>query len=115
MSEWVAYNLFEREQIKPLAGCYVIYAQEPNCDNAVVYVGQAADVKSRIRNHKIDCQKYSSNIYTPWKIYPPATKLTVKIKYQRLLGDYAMREIRLIHRLKPCFNIVGKRRKHEVV
>ena len=88
------------------AGVYAIYI-----GGELVYVGQSVDVQNRFHGHNLRFG-YSPCILTPWGEYPINTPITVKVKLSRRRGDWAMWEIRLIHRLRPIFNrqYLGRRR-----
>lgn len=80
-------------------GVYAIYF-----DDELVYVGQSNDVGARLIRHRIQ-YGYARNIHTPWGSIPDTVNVTAKVKRSRVLGDWAMWEIRLICRLKPRFNM----------
>jgi excinuclease UvrABC nuclease subunit len=86
------------DRLPRVAGVYAIYF-----DNELVYVGQSNDIGARLTRHAIKFG-YDSNIHTPWGSIPDSVKVTAKVKRSRVLGDWAMWEIRLIHKLKPRFN-----------
>lgn len=79
-------------------GAYVIFG-----DGVLVYIGQGGSVSKRISAHQIG-RGYGASLATPWGIF---NSVIVKVRYGRKLGDWAMREIRLIHRLQPRGNCVG--------
>lgn len=88
-------------------GVYCIYF-----DDEIVYVGQSNNLYARLKRHNFR-RGYGGNIHTPWSDSVPAsTKITGKYKVSERLGDWAMWEIRLIHRLGPKFNLtyLNKRR-----
>jgi hypothetical protein len=87
-------------------GCYAIY-----CDKRLVYIGQAGNVRKRISSYRIQ-YGYSSSIYTPWGT---CLNVVIKISKSRRYGDWAMKELRLIRRLKPVFNCVGGSRRRGAV
>jgi excinuclease UvrABC nuclease subunit len=111
MSNWRTFN--EPESFRDLpsgGGCYAIYL-----DGKLSYVGQASNVKERIRfNHRVDVARYSSAIVSPWGRFQT---VSVKVRVSKKFGDWAMIELRLIRRLLPRFNNRGtgrpqkKRRK----
>jgi excinuclease UvrABC nuclease subunit len=82
------------------AGVYAIFF-----DGELVYVGQSSDLGARLVRHRFQ-YGYAKNIHTPWGSFPDSIKLTAKVKLSRVVGDWAMWEIRLIRRLKPRFNRV---------
>jgi excinuclease UvrABC nuclease subunit len=108
MTTWTEYRLLEpRERIAlpKCAGVYVIYF-----DGRPVYVGQSVNVANRLAGHKLR-HAYARYIITPWVDVPDTTRITVKVKPSRRLGDWAMLEIRLIARLQPEFNTHHLRRR----
>lgn len=61
-------------------------------------------LRERIYAHKFR-YSYAKEYILPWTDQIPTTKkLTLKCKESKKMGDWAMWEIRLIHRLKPRFN-----------
>jgi excinuclease UvrABC nuclease subunit len=101
---WTTYT-FPMWTLPRCAGVYVLYI-----DNELVYVGQSVDICNRFSEHSIR-YGYAQNIITPWGDYPSSARIQVKVKRSKRLGDWAMDEIRLIHRLQPRFNRQHKRRK----
>lgn len=97
MSRWLNFNVMGRD-LPVVAGTYVIYF-----DGDLVYVGSSRNVRNRFSEHKFR-PGFARNIITPWQDVPDTTKITIKVKPSRRLGDWAMDEIRLIHRLRPLFN-----------
>ncbi len=96
---WDAYHLFGgRGSLPRFAGVYAIYF-----DDELVYIGSSTDIANRFSEHKIR-HGYAKNIITPWADVPGSTRITVKVKRSLHRGDWAMWEIRLIHRLRPTFN-----------
>lgn len=96
---WMPLDLFDyvgRPPPKP--GVYVIYF-----DDEVVYIGQSNNLLARIARHRFR-HGYARNIRTPWADVPDTVRVYCKYRISRRLGDWAMWEIRLIHRLKPRFN-----------
>ncbi len=96
MSRWSsplpisAYRKFPRTP-----GVYAIYE-----DGALVYIGQSLDMRRRFSSHL----KKRPEIVIPGKY-------TVKFKLTQRLGDFLAWEFRLLHRLRPCWNIVGGTRE----
>lgn len=84
---------------------YVVYV-----DGVMSYIGQSCDIANRFSEHKIR-HGYAKVIRTPWGDFPLGTSLVIKVKRSKVLGDWAMWEIRLIHRLRPIFNSHHKGRK----
>jgi hypothetical protein len=93
----------ERCNILPAPGCYAVFG-----DGKLLYVGQASNVKLRMQSHAMGAYGYSAWITTPWGKYHD---VLVKVRRSDKFGDWAMRELRLIRRLKPQFNIRGCEKK----
>ena len=102
---WETFNLMPREKLPPVACVYAVYF-----DDRLVYIGSSVDVRNRFSEHKIR-HGYRKNIITPWCDVPNTTAITLKIKRSKRRGDWAMWEIRLIHRLRPEFNSQHKGRR----
>lgn len=96
---WAQYQMFgARGSLPRIAGVYAVYF-----DSALVYIGSSVDIANRFSEHKIR-HGYGRNIITPWGDVPAETAITLKVKRSRVRGDWAMWEIRLIHRLRPVHN-----------
>lgn len=98
MSKWRTIDDLE---VPEGPGVYAIYFS-----NEVVYVGSSRDVRHRLYNHGINWCRYSSWIMTPWG---HQRSLRIKVRKSDVYGDWAMHELRLIRRLKPRFNSIGKK------
>jgi len=104
LSPWILYacpHEIERYQERP--GVYVVYEA-----NRPVYVGSSLNVRHRIRSHKIRLA-YSRGHFGPWGYF---RRMRIKVKYSCRMGDWAMTEVRLIHRLRPQFNVLLKKDGH---
>lgn len=100
MDRWIVLDLMRPwPQLKPIGGCYVVISED-----RVIYVGQSSDIRKRLANHDIH-PSYGSSWITPWGAF---NDLVVKLKYPRRYGAWAMIELRLIRRLRPTFNKVGR-------
>jgi excinuclease UvrABC nuclease subunit len=84
--------------IPAAAGVYVIYFGEE-----IVYIGQSNNMRARFARHNVR-YGYWREIITPWGEISADISVTAKIRISRRYGDWAMWELRLIHRLKPKFN-----------
>lgn len=88
------------------AGVYAIYF-----DDYLKYIGSSKNIASRVGQHRIR-YGYGKNIHTPWADICSNTVITIKVKPSIKMGQWAMDEIRLIHKLRPEFNCVhGSRPK----
>jgi excinuclease UvrABC nuclease subunit len=108
MSYWQALNVFRNFDTPAVPGCYVIYF-----DGVPVYVGQSNNLRSRLSRHNFR-HSYACSVHTPWGELPNKVVITAKYKASRRRGDWAMWELRLIHRLKPDFNQTHKGRAKSV-
>ena len=104
-SKWITFEP-DDWHIAPIPGCYVIYG-----DDEILYIGQAMDVKKRIKSHGI-YSRYTESFFTPWGQYG---RVKIKIHYGVKYGDWAMRELRLIRRLQPKCNCVYSIKKRKNV
>lgn len=102
-SRWVTFDFG--------AACDLVFPRKPACyvvylDGKLSYVGQAADLAARMSAHGIRLG-YGSSVLTKWGSF---SSVVVKARFATVLGDWAMREIRLIYRLQPVHNCVGAAR-----
>ena len=104
-TKWLKINAHQNHTIPAAPGVYVVYLS-----NNVVYVGQSNNLRVRFARHNIRFG-YASNLITPWGEFPATKKLEIKAKLSRRVGDWAMLEIRLIHRLRPRFNFIHASRR----
>lgn len=101
-SRWIYYDMNLNSNIAALPGCYVIYI-----DNKVAYVGSSINVRRRVNSH-IQTSRYSATLKTPWGVYID-NQISIKVHYILRYGDWTMRELRLINRLKPLFNVLSNK------
>jgi hypothetical protein len=101
-TKWVAFNGSGCMYVPRKPACYAIYL-----DGVLSYIGQASDLAVRLSGHGIR-QGYGSSVMTKWG---PFKSVVIKARFGDRMGDWAMREIRLIHRLQPPLNCVGAARK----
>jgi hypothetical protein len=103
------YSLFPQKSHLPDQACvYAIYF-----DGRLVYVGQTNSLSNRFSGHAFR-YGYGREIITPWGDIPNTTAIDIKAKFTRRLGDWAMWEIRLIHRLRPGMNTHHRRPRRRV-
>ena len=90
----------------PRVACvYAIYHR-----NSLIYVGSTENLRQRLRNHfKTRSWRDRRMVCTPWGKCL-ASELFVKFRPSKKLGDWLMREYRLINRLKPRCNQKQMRR-----
>lgn len=101
---WERYDIM-KDKLPAAAGVYAVYF-----DDDLVYVGSSVDVRNRFCEHRFR-HGYAKNIITPWQEVPYYTRVSLKFKRSRRLGDWAMWEIRLIFRLRPIFNTHHKKKR----
>ena len=70
--------------IPAVAGCYAMY----NCNGYIKYIGSTTNLRTRLHCHYREAKPTG----------------LVKISVSRKYGDWAMRELRLIRRLRPSHN-----------
>lgn len=98
MSKWFEYGLIPKSfpGYLPAKPCvYAVYL-----DKRLVYIGQTNNLLNRFSGGRFR-HGYGGEVITPWGDMPKGTEVTIKVKYSERYGDWAMWEIRLIHRLKP--------------
>ena len=98
LSTWVAYNPCKPSSLPIGAAVYVVLI-----DGIAVYVGQSQRLRARFYEHRFR-HGYAKDIITPWGDFDSEQSIIVKCKESKKIGDWAMWEIRLIHKLKPTFN-----------
>lgn len=103
MSKWVRIDAVLTERLPSSPGCYVVYL-----DGRLTYVGQTNNLRKRLTEHGCEYARYSHATLTPW-----GRCIDAHVKYRRgeKLGEWLMREYRLIHRLQPAGNRMGVRKQ----
>lgn len=99
-SKWVTVDL--RALVPRLPACYVVYL-----GGALSYIGQTADLAVRLSAHGVRLG-YGGSVRSKWGA---AQSILIKARFGEVLGDWAMREVRLIARLQPRLNCLGSTRK----
>jgi excinuclease UvrABC nuclease subunit len=95
-ARWISFNPLKPNNLPPHAACYAI-----SVDGRVVYVGQTLNLRSRFYSHRL--AKRGDIVCSPsWGEL--GSSVSMKAKFGQKYGDWAMREARLISRLKPRFN-----------
>lgn len=98
-TRWVTFDLQAGQCTFPRKpACYAIYL-----DGDLSYIGQASDLAVRMSSHGLRLG-YGNSVMTKWGAF---ASVMVKARFASTLGDWAMREVRLIHRLQPRLNCVG--------
>ena len=87
-------------------GCYVVLV-----GGKAIYVGSSTRVAQRIEAHGFR-YGYGSSILCPFGSFSVGD-ITLKVRFWEKWGDWAMRELRLINRLRPRFNTMGTGRKRK--
>lgn len=96
-SKWIAFD--GGVQIVPRKpACYAIYL-----NGTLSYIGQCGDLAKRLSAHGIRLP-YGGGVITKWGAFQ---QVVIKARFGDKLGDWAMREIRLIDRLQPPLNCIG--------
>lgn len=80
------YGLENAFHLPSLPCCYVIFSAA----GSVLYVGQTTNLRNRFRTHR------------QGKAFPAGSYF--KARFGERYGDWAMRELRLIKRLRPPMN-----------
>lgn len=102
---WHRFDPMRASGMPRLPACYAIYMR-----GELVYVGQTVDLRNRFYEHNFRCG-YAKNIHHPWGELPDDADVFLKAKFCGRYGSWAMRELRLIRRLRPTFNRHHSRRK----
>lgn len=102
---WHRFDALRPSRMPPLPACYAIY-----WNGELVYVGQSVDLRNRFHLHRFR-HGYGNNIHTPWGEAAGTDVFIVKAKFCGPYGSWAMREVRLIAKLRPKFNVHHKGRK----
>lgn len=80
-------------------------------DGKLKYIGQSSNLSVRFSDHAKGIRFGSHcTIETRWGAFPDETNIEIKYHHGWRYGDWAMREIRLISRINPEFNIQHKRK-----
>ena len=95
---WESFDMGGPRRIPSRPGVYVA-----QINGMTIYVGQSIDLRARIATYRIR-NGFDGEIITPWGKFPRTDSVVIKFKVSRRMGDWAMWEIRLIHKLKPKFN-----------
>ncbi len=82
---WIHFTTPENGSLPPYPCCYCIYV-----GGALAYIGQTNNLRERILYHRAK------------RKFP--TGFTLKARFGERCGDWAMRELRLIRRLRPKMN-----------
>lgn len=107
MGRWRVANINgkgKRSDIPAGPGVYVFIR-----DGRVVYVGQSVSLRARLTNYRptyLGPPNYGEAAIG-WKYHPIQRGCVLKISESKRWGDWLMRELRLIRRLKPEHNSYG--------
>lgn len=95
-SKWICYSKVEHfEFFRKEPGVYCIYV-----DGKLFYIGQSQSILKRTAKHRFRPHSF----YGEKSAWRNAKTVMVKVRYTEKFGDWAMREIRLINRLRPIGN-----------
>ena len=72
-------------------------------DGKLSYVGQTNNLRNRVNQYQF-MWGYGSSLFTPWGQF---SSIVMKVRFGEKLGDWAMREVRLISKLQPRLNRRG--------
>lgn len=106
-SRWRTVDLYGRRKwsnIPSEPGVYVFIR-----DGRAIYVGQSVNLRSRLSHYR-GRQVYPGDrldVQPVWRDHPIGDNSILKISTSRRYGDWLMRELRLIRRLRPHFNLAG--------
>jgi len=89
-ARWLAMSPYAMK-LPMLACCYVFFF-----DGVAVYVGQTSNLRERMSDHRRGILTQANGRAVSMKVHPG-------YRY----GDWMMREVRLIRRLRPIFNRNG--------
>jgi hypothetical protein len=95
-------------RLREVGGCYALYG-----DGLLLYIGSTRDLDSRLREH---INRYAMYDKTRPLIGDRAggtrhvTEWVIKYRIARFYGEWATRELRLLRRLSPPLNALGKKR-----
>lgn len=104
MTNWKVFENLPDAVLPDLPACYVVYL-----DGKLTYIGHTSNLRKRLYGgHQINFARYSHTIDTPWGF---ADSVRVKAHFGTRYGEWAMRELRLIHKLRPPANCVGSTKK----
>lgn len=92
---WLTVPPDEHWTLPSVGGCYAFYV-----DGVLSYIGQTRNLRGRLGMHNVR-PGYFGEYITPWG---PCRSVGLKVKLGTRYGEWAMREIRLINRLRPRFN-----------
>lgn len=101
-SRWVSFDFGNGDVFPRKPACYVVYL-----NGELSYIGQTVDLAKRVSAHGVRWS-YGASILSNWGAHK---SVVIKAHFGVRLGDWAMREIRLIHRLQPRLNCVGAKKK----
>jgi hypothetical protein len=102
---WYKFNLYDLSKLPALPCCYVIYG-----DHNIIYIGSTINLSKRFGTggHKVKIKSVALNkrliesFVCTWGEFD---SLYIKVRFSDFLGDWAQKEIYLISRLRPKFNV----------
>jgi excinuclease UvrABC nuclease subunit len=102
-SAWVTADPTEYWKLPAVPAVYAV-----TLNGRVVYVGQSTNLFKRFNAYRMR-MAYGEGTLTPWG--QVVGIVAMKYSRSRRFGDWAMRELRLIRRLRPEWNCVGSTAK----
>lgn len=86
-TRWIAFSRPFTESLPQVACCYCVFG----ADGQVLYIGQTLNLRNRFYKHRL------SGLFQ--------SDVRIKIRCGEKYGNWAMREARLIRRLRPPLNL----------
>lgn len=96
---WVEHDPTEYSTLPDAPAVYVVLL-----DGQPMYVGQTTRLRQRFNNYRMRWG-YGGGVLTPWGQFDGT--VSIKFSHGWRYGDWAMRELRLIRRLRPPWNCLG--------
>lgn len=105
VTRWNTADPTEYWKLPAIPAVYAVRVQ-----GRVVYVGQTINLFRRFNAYQMR-PAWGEGTLTPWG--HAKGEVVVKFSPSRRYGDWAMRELRLIRRLRPIWNCVGSVRERD--
>lgn len=95
--------------LKRLPGVYVAIG-----DGEVQYVGSSRNIRQRLTG-RLPRLHYSESGRVTRTVWGDFDDFQLKVRYSKKYGDWLMRELRLIRRLRPIHNAMGEGAQRKIV
>lgn len=102
MKHWTTISIDDTTSWPRGPGVYALFNMR-----RLVYIGSAQNLYRRLLEHGIHRVHHASWFPRQGCEPVPRAHLALRIAASRRMGDWLMREYRLVRRLKPCFNVRG--------